>query len=75
MQTLRLLLILTLWYLPGGLAARAMTRRGHDPLPWVYLAWITGALTVLVACAVLLIQRDTPTDPTRSAPEPDRILS
>lgn len=75
MQTMQLLVFLSLWYVPGALAARAMARRGHDPLPWVYLAWITGAVTVVVALVYLAYQRTQPIPtPTRSTPEPDRMI-
>ncbi len=49
MRSVEPFVILFTWYAPGFVAARAMTRRGHDPLPWIYAAWIGGALTVVAA--------------------------
>lgn len=73
MQTFQVLLTLTLWYGLGALAARSMIHRGHDPMPWIYLAWIAGAVTVLIAAAVTVHHRWAAPPPARSAPDPDRI--
>ena len=48
-QPLQPFVVLLAWYAPGFLAARSMARRGHDPLPWIYAAWLAGALTAVAA--------------------------
>ena len=51
MESAQPFVVLLAWYAPGFLAARVMSRRGHDPLPWIYAAWIAGALTAVAAVA------------------------
>lgn len=62
MSTLQLLATLAIWYLPGALAARWMIHRGHEPLAWVYAAWIGGALALVAALIWFLFTRP-PGDP------------
>ncbi len=49
MRSFEPFVILFVWYAPGFIAAHAMTRRGHDPMPWIFAAWVGGALCVIAA--------------------------
>lgn len=62
--------ILFVWYTPGFLVARAMARRGHDPVPWVLAAWIGGALCVVAAVVWSRLEhrRDANTVPDTRVP-------
>jgi hypothetical protein len=51
MQSVSPIIVLVCWYVPGAIAARAMIRRGHEPLAWIYAAWIGGALCAVAAVA------------------------
>ena len=68
-QPLQPLVVLLAWYVPGFLAARSMARRGHDPLPWIYAAWIGGALAA-VAAAVWVHLSEPPALEADTAPSP-----
>ncbi|WP_436793202.1 hypothetical protein [Actinospongicola halichondriae] len=64
MRSIEPFLILFAWYAPGFAAARAMARRGHDPLPWIYAAWIGGALTVIAALVWVRVEAHQDHHPT-----------
>ena len=55
MHTTELVAVLVAWYGPGFATAAVMTRRGHAPLPWIYAAWIGGALCVPAAAVWTLV--------------------
>lgn len=59
MESVQPFVILFAWYVPGFVAAWAMYRRGHDPVPWIYAAWIGGSLCALAAIAWVHL-RDLP---------------
>lgn len=73
-QSLQPFVVLLAWYVPGFLAARSMARRGHDPLPWIYAAWIAGALTAVAAALwIRFTESSAPgTDPVPSPSIPSR---
>lgn len=81
MSTFEVLFVLLLWYIPGFLTAAVMARRGHDPLPWIYAAWIGGVLCLVAALARLAAGRAHAaldegtagdTRPSTTAPQSDR---
>ena len=57
MESAQPFLIIFAWYAPGFAAAWSMARRGQDPLPWIYAAWIAGALTALAAIVWVWVER------------------
>lgn len=60
------LLTLSFWYGTGFLAAATMIRRGHQPVPWIFAAWIGGALCIVAALAWAIARKLGPTSAARS---------
>lgn len=71
MESAQPFVILFAWYVPGFLAAWSMSRRGHDPMPWIYAAWIGGALTAVAAALWVWIHGLGSTEPIPRPQSPD----